>query len=105
MKTQPRRKFLQQATLVASTAALTGPFIRSIRAGEPGPNEKIRLGLIGSGNMGRGDLECFLDFPDVECVVIADLDESMTAQGLEVCEKEGPTASRHNERFPTRAGA
>ncbi len=89
MKPQPRRKFLQHTALFAGATALTGPFIRSIRAGEPGPNEKIRVGLIGSGTMGRGDLECFLDFPDVECVVIADLDEGMTAQGLEVCEKKG----------------
>lgn len=89
MKTLSRRNFLQQTTLLAGAAALSGPFIRSVRAGEPGPNDKIRVGLIGSGNMGRGDLECFLDFPDVECVMIADLDEGMTAQGLEVCEKKG----------------
>src|SRR6478736_2691328 len=89
MKTQPRRKFLQQTALFTGAAPLAGPFIRSARAGEPGPDEKNCLGLIGSGNMGRGDLECFLDFPDVECVVIADLDEGMTAQGVEVCEKKG----------------
>lgn len=89
MKTQPRRKFLQKTALFTGAAALTGPMIRSVRAGEPGPNEKIRLGLIGSGNMGRGDLECFLDFPEVDCVIIADLDDGMTAQGLKVCDEKG----------------
>ena len=28
-------------------SSLTSPFVRSVRAAEPGPNEKVRLGLIG----------------------------------------------------------
>jgi predicted dehydrogenase len=88
MNTQSRRRFLQNTALLAGAATVGGPFIRSVCAEEPGPNDKIRLGLIGSGNMGRGDLECFLDFPEVDCVAIADLDDSMLAQGLEVCAKK-----------------
>jgi predicted dehydrogenase len=85
MNPQSRRRFLRNATLYAGSTALAGPFIRSVRAGEPGPNDKIRLGVIGTGNMGRGDLECFLRNPDVDCVVLCDLDDAMLAEGLKVC--------------------
>lgn len=88
MTTMPRRQFVRTTALLAGTAALAGPFIRTVRAGEPGPNSKIRLGLIGSGNMGCGDLDCFLRNPEVDCVVIADLDDSMIAKGLKVCENK-----------------
>jgi hypothetical protein len=91
MKLWPRRQFIRHSALAVSGSALAGPFIRSVRAGEPGPNDKIRLGLIGSGGMGRGDLECFFGNPEVDCVVIADVDEAMTAKGLEVCATAGRT--------------
>jgi len=94
MKTKSRRHFLQRTALFAGATTLGGPLIRSLRAGEPGPNDKIRIGLIGSGAMGRGDLECFLDFPEVDCVAIADVDAAMLAQGREVC-------VRKNRRPPT----
>lgn len=87
MSTMPRRQFIRNTALLAGSAALAGPFIRTVRANEPGPNDKIRIGVIGSGNMGCGDLDCFLRNPEVECVVIADLDEAMLAKGVAVCEK------------------
>jgi predicted dehydrogenase len=84
-----RRQFVRHTAIALGSVALAGPLIRSVRAGEPGPNSKIRLALIGSGQMGRGDLECFLGFPEVECVAIADVDEAQIAEGLKVCEKAG----------------
>ena len=84
----PRRHFIRNTALLAGSAGFAGPLIRSVRAGEPGPNSKLRLGVIGCGGMGQGDLECFLDNPDVECVVIADLDEANIGKGLAICEKK-----------------
>src|SRR5881392_2355009 len=88
-----RRKFVKKSALTLSAASavwsnVSGPFIRSVRAGEPGPNEKIRLGLIGCGGMGRGDLECFFLNPEIDCVVICDVDDAMIGKGLEICEKK-----------------
>lgn len=86
-----RRHFISRTSLAAGTLALGGlasPFIRSARAGEPGANDKVRIGLIGSGQMGRGDLSCFFLNPEVECPVICDVDEAMAAQGAEICEKK-----------------
>lgn len=87
-----RRKFLGQSALAAAVAPLTAsnlisPFVRSARAAEPGANDKIRVGLIGSGGMGCGDLDCFFRFPEVECAVICDVDDAMLAKGLEICAK------------------
>jgi len=87
-KNLSRRQFVQRASLAAGALALSGPFIRPVRAGEPGANDKIRLGLIGSGGMGCGDLNTFLANPEVECVVICDVDDAHLAKGIEVCTKK-----------------
>ncbi|MGA2750930.1 MAG: hypothetical protein ABSG59_19340 [Verrucomicrobiota bacterium] len=71
MQKLSRRRFPGKTALAA--AALSAPIVRSLRAGEPGPNDKIRLGLIGCGGMGQGDLQCFLLNPEVECSVICDV--------------------------------
>jgi len=67
---------------------MAGPFVRSARAQEAGANSKVRIALIGSGGMGRGDLACFLRNPEVECPIICDVDDAMTAQGLKIVEKQ-----------------
>lgn len=91
MKSLSRRQFLHQSTLAATLApvalgTLSGPFVRSAFAAEPGPNSKVRLGVIGSGAMGRGDLECFFLNPEVDCAVICDVDDAMAAKAVEVCQ-------------------
>ena len=88
-----RRTFLAKSTLAAgalplAVGGLTSPFIRSARAAEPGANDKIRFGLIGCGGMGQGDLECFFLNPDVDCVVVCDVDDARIAKGVEICEKK-----------------
>src|SRR6266576_4712443 len=88
-----RRKFLDQSAIVGGAAplalgAIHSSFIQSLRAGEPAPSDKVRLGVIGCGGMGRGDLECFFLNPEVDCAVICDVDDAMLAKGVEVCEKK-----------------
>jgi predicted dehydrogenase len=86
-----RRRFLQQSAWATSAGslALGGAFApRIVRAGEPAPSEKVRLGIIGCGGMGQGDLECFFLNPEVDCVVVCDVDESHIAKGVEICEKK-----------------
>ena len=60
-----RRRFLAQtaaagvaAPTVISRSALSAP-------GKPGANEKIRLGLIGAGAMGNGNLANCAKYDDV----------------------------------------
>ena len=85
MKTLSRRKFLQHSSLLPAMTSLA-PLLAPVRAAEPGANDKVRLGLIGCGGMGQGDLECFFLNPEVECAVICDVDDAMLAKGLKICE-------------------
>src|ERR1700761_3265558 len=81
-----RREFLGKSALAALAAGtFQAPFIRSARADEPGANSKIRLGVIGCGGMGQGDLKCFFGNPEIDCAVIADIDDAHLAKGLEIC--------------------
>ncbi len=60
----------------------------SARAAAVGANDRIRVGLIGSGGMGRGDLETFFLNAEVDCPVVCDIDDAMIAKGVEVVEKK-----------------
>ncbi len=90
MQTLSRRDFLKNSTMAATLAPigmmLASPMMRSLRAAEPSPNEKVRLGLIGCGGMGKGDLECFFLNPEVDCAVLCDVDDAMLAKAQEICE-------------------
>ena len=90
MNSVSRRNFLGKlSTSAFATAALSGPFIRTLRAGEPAANDKVSLGLIGCGGMGQGDLRCFFLNPEVECAVICDVDDARIAAGIQICHEQG----------------
>ena len=74
MKGLSRRTFLGSSALALSTARAA-------------PSDRIRIGLIGCGGMGRGDLAAFLANPDVDCPLICDLDDAQIARTIPVLEK------------------
>jgi predicted dehydrogenase len=80
-----RRNFLRAA---ATAAALTaGPKVL-------GANDRIRLGVIGSGERGRFDMSQFLAFPDVEVMAICDAwDESLAKAQAIIAKANRSTAS------------
>jgi len=59
----------------AAAAATIALQIKGARA-EAGPNDRIRIGSIGQGSRGRGNLNEFLRNPEVDCVVVCDPDEA-----------------------------
>ncbi len=65
-------------------AVAVAPGVRPRRIG---PNDKIRVGLIGCGGMGRGDILTFLKYDDVECPIICDVDDTRLAEGVKIIEK------------------
>ena len=69
-----RRTFLGSSALALSTTRAA-------------PSDRIRIGLIGCGGMGRGDLAAFLANPDVDCPLICDLDDAQIARAIPVVEK------------------
>jgi len=87
-----RRRFIR--TSVGSVAAMAGCAAIGKRGRRPvvattprlGPNENIRVALIGSGGMGRGDMNTFLPYADVEFPVVCDVDDAMIAKAVKAVE-------------------
>ncbi len=78
-----RRQFLQ--TSLTATAALAAPTFISARAlgaeDAAAPSERITLGVIGIGPRCRYDIQPMLAMPDVQCVMIADVQASRRDEG------------------------
>ncbi len=91
MKKLSRREFLSRSATAGTVGSIAlglgAPFIRTSWAADPGANSRVRIGLIGSGGMGQGDLACFLGNPEVECPIICDVDDAMAAKGVAIVEK------------------
>jgi predicted dehydrogenase len=74
-----RRGFVSTVGLTASAAALNAA--SSSRA--VGPNDKIRLAMIGSGSRGNQLLGPFMELPEFDFVAIADVDDKHAAETAE----------------------
>lgn len=71
-----RRDFLRQTALLGAGLTISPFFIKAGNAGV-GANDKIGVGLIGCNGMGFEDLKAFLRNPEVECIALSDIDESV----------------------------
>ena len=84
-KSQTRREFLKNAGVATfSLAALS----HRAFAQSQGANEKIVLGAIGTGGMGRSNLHSFLELPGVEIAAICDVDQEHAKAGVETVTKK-----------------
>ncbi len=88
-----RRRFLEDAAKAAAGTAVAANALSAQDAPRPAgaavsPNDKVRVGLIGYGGQGRGNLAAFLRIPEVECAAIADVDASRTAEGVEAVTRD-----------------
>ena len=74
-----RRHFLKGAAVAAGTA-FGGPLILPSSArgadGAVAPSNRITLGCIGVGGMGTGNMQNFLESPDVQVVAVCDVDKA-----------------------------
>lgn len=79
-----RRKFLQQAA-AASTALAVPCFVpaRVLAAGASQPNERIAVGIVGTGGMGSAHLGSLLNRADTEVVAICDVDAAHRQRALD----------------------
>jgi predicted dehydrogenase len=87
LKKLSRRKFLQ-GSVGASAVALGG---RSLRSAQ-GANERIRIGVLGTGHRAQYLMTLFKDVPSTEIVAVCDVYEARRAEGLKIA---GPGASSH----------
>ncbi len=79
-----RRGFLKQSVAAASTAIAAPTFVSTKALGgqdSVAASEKITLGVIGIGPRCTYDMKSILQFPDVQCVAIADVQQSRRQVG------------------------
>lgn len=89
-----RRAFLQSTG--AATAAVAAPYVITSKAlGDattPPASDRIVMGGIGIGNMGRGDQGAFLDRPDVQYVAVCDVRRQFREEGKQRVDEKYGTA-------------
>ncbi|MBP1539658.1 MAG: Gfo/Idh/MocA family oxidoreductase [Prevotella sp.] len=81
-----RREFLFKSAMMGAGMILSPELMRAGNKAV-GANDKIRVGLIGCNGMGFSDLSTFLDNPEVECIALADVDQSVLDRRVADVEK------------------
>ena len=85
-----RREFLEVSAVGGAVANLA-------QAQKVSPNDKIRVGCIGMGNMGFGDVKTISTVPGVEFVAVADIYEGRLTNATERCGKQIFTTRDYRE--------
>ena len=84
-----RRSFLGRSAVAAATPLFGGlVFSGPGAARAAGANDKVRVGLIGAGGMGKGDLATFFKNPEVDCPIVCDVDDQMLAGTVKLIEEQ-----------------
>lgn len=95
-----RRGFLRTSTVAAGT--LYGGLVVSRALGQTArASERVRLGVIGCGGMGRGDLDTFFLNPEVECPIVCDVDDANLAEASKLVERKRGKAPETTKDFRT----
>ncbi|MDH6305855.1 putative dehydrogenase [Parabacteroides sp. PF5-5] len=87
-----RRNFLQKTAFSAATLGLTPLIGNSYSSvfGQTAPSNKVKVALIGCRSMGYSNLNTFLDYPEVECVALCDIDDEwLNKRAADVEKKTG----------------
>lgn len=82
-----RRKFLKHTSLL-SASAIAAPYIVPSSAlgldGAVAPSERIVMGAIGTGGMGKADMNKMMEFPEVQMVAVCDVDRTHREQARDL---------------------
>src|SRR5687768_798475 len=87
-----RRSFVSGIT----AAAVAGPLILS-RSARAAANERITLGFIGVGTMGRGHVSRFLNHGDVQVLAVSDVVKERAEHAKEMVDKRYADAAKTGE--------
>jgi len=93
MPSKNRRQFIKETleatAATASLTALSGTLATAQSNNNvAGANDRLRVGLIGCGGQGRGDLRQMLRIKNVECVALCDVDDAQSAQAQKMVETD-----------------
>ncbi len=90
-----RREFVDRSLLAASAALAAGPLSKSAFAVEAsdvrriGPNEKVRVAVIGVNGQGSNHVAEWTSLPDVDLVAICDVDKAAYEKACKRVKGEG----------------
>lgn len=90
--TMNRRNFIQKSALSAVGLGLTPLIGKSYNSiyGQTAPSNKVKVALIGCRSMGWSNLNTFLNYPEVECVALCDIDDEwLNKRAADVEKKAG----------------
>ncbi|HEY9232002.1 MAG TPA: Gfo/Idh/MocA family oxidoreductase [Blastocatellia bacterium] len=92
MPSKNRRQFIKQSLEATAAAGLTALTATGATAQSnnnvAGANDRLRVGLIGCGGQGRGDLRQMLKIKNVECVALCDVDDEQSARAQKMVESD-----------------
>lgn len=91
--TNSRRNFLAQTTGGAAGLTLTAANWNNVL----GANDRVRLGVIGTGNRGSDVMAVFLKEPDVDVVAVCDVYEKAMNQAKEKTEGKAKTYGEYRD--------
>lgn len=86
-----RRDFLKNTSLLTAGMAVAGT---SLAQPARGPNERVRVGVIGCNGRGMNHISSYLALPNVEIVYICDVDARAMAKGLAEVTKTQTTKAK-----------
>ena len=81
-----RRAFLRRGATVATAAAFPTIVPASV-LGADAPSNRITMGCIGVGRMGRGDMQSFMGFKELQVLAVCDVDANRAKDALSLVEK------------------
>lgn len=79
-----RRQFLEDAVLLAAAAAVPAPLFAASAGRKVGPNDKIRVAVVGFNGRGMSHIGAFVGMEDVEVVALCDPDKAVLEKGMKV---------------------
>jgi predicted dehydrogenase len=83
-----RRAFLKRTSALTAGAAAWN-VTRSLRAA-PGPNDKVRVAILGCNGRGMNHISAYLSLPRAEIACICDVDSSALQRGIDAVAKAQP---------------
>jgi len=86
-----RRQFVRRSSVAAAGLPLLGGLVVPFGGRAVASSEKVRLGVIGCGGMGKGDLATFFLNPEVDCPVICDIDDKQLAETAKLVQEKRST--------------
>ena len=80
-----RRQFIHQSSFALLGAVAGNLFYKNVA-----PSDKVRLAVIGTGNMGNNHIGWFADLPEVDVVALCDVDKNHLDESLKSLQEKKP---------------